>query len=101
MERFLEKRRPPTEIREKLDISYRIEKQSVIIFEIRPRWDNPSQKIEGKIAKATFVQKTRTWKIFWQRADLCWHGYEPNREVKSFEDFLEVVDKDEYCCFWG
>lgn len=101
MERFLSKRRPPIEIREQVDLSYKIENQSVIIFEIRPFWDKPDRKIEEMVAKTTFVKKSRSWKIFWQRADLRWHGYEPDREVGSFDDFLDVVDKDEYACFWG
>jgi hypothetical protein len=43
IENYLSYIRPPEEIREKLDISYRIEKQSVIIFEIRPNWqDSPA-----------------------------------------------------------
>ena len=35
------------------------------------------------------------------RRDLKWHGYEPNLEVKSLEAFLNVVDRDELCCFFG
>ena len=35
------------------------------------------------------------------RRDLKWHGYEPTPEVHSLEAFLNVVDRDEYCCFFG
>lgn len=49
----------------------------------------------------TYVRTQGVWKIFWQRADLKWHGYEPLAEVAAIEDFLEAVDKDEYHCFWG
>ena len=38
MENFTEERRPPTEIRDELDLSYKIENQSIIIFEIRPKF---------------------------------------------------------------
>ena len=44
---FMAKRRPPPEIRDKLDLAYRIEGQSVVIFEIRPFWRDPSETIEG------------------------------------------------------
>ncbi|MCC5789681.1 MAG: DUF3024 domain-containing protein [Opitutales bacterium] len=101
VEEFLERRRPPLEIRDKLDLGYRIEGQSVVLFEVRSRYDNPKEKIEFAVAKATYVRKSNSWKIFWQRADLRWHGYEPHPEVDSLEKFLEVVDKDQYHCFWG
>ncbi|MEX0360298.1 MAG: DUF3024 domain-containing protein [Allomuricauda sp.] len=101
MEGFMEKRRPPERIRNELDLGYRIEKQSVEIFEIRDLWNRPGEKIKEMVAKATFVKSANNWKIYWQRADLKWHRYDPNPEVQDFEKFLEVVDKDELCCFWG
>jgi hypothetical protein len=29
------------------------------------------------------------------------HGYEPMPEVNSLEEFLALVEADEYCCFKG
>lgn len=101
MDGFLAKRRPPVEIREEVDLAFRIEDQSVVIFEVRAYWRDRSQKIEQPIAKTTYVRKSGIWKIYWQRADLKWHGYQPTAEVKDIEDFLNVVDKDEHGCFWG
>ena len=63
--------------------------------------DNPKEKTAIAFAKATYVKSKKIWKIYWQRADLKWHGYEPNPEVKQIEDFLSVVDQDEYGCFFG
>jgi hypothetical protein len=98
---FLEKRRPPPHVRLKLDIGYRIAGQSVELFEVRPRWDKPSEKMEHPFAKATYVKTTGTWKVFWRRADLKWHGYEPAPQVGSVEKFLEIVDEDKHACFFG
>jgi len=98
---FIERHRPPVHIRQKLDISFRIDGQSVIIFEIRPQWDNPTEKMESMVAKTTFVRTQNIWKIYWQRADLKWHLYEPADQVDRFEDFLSVVDEDAFACFWG
>lgn len=98
---YIEKRRPPAHVRNEVDLAFRLEKQSVIIFEIRELWDRPSKKIESPIAKATYVKKTNSWKLYWQRADLEWHRYEPTPESKTIEEFLAVVEKDEYGCFWG
>ena len=98
---FVQKRRPASHIRPKLDIGFRVAGQSVEIFEIRPRWNQPDVKMEHPVAKATFVRNRAIWKIFWRRADLKWHGYGPLPAVASIEKFLAAVDKDEYGCFWG
>ncbi|MFP4161300.1 MAG: DUF3024 domain-containing protein [Ectothiorhodospira sp.] len=98
---FMERRRPPEHIRPKLDIGHRVTGQSLELFEVRPRWDNPSEQMEHAIAKATYVKRSETWKVYWQRADLKWHRYEPHPEAQSVEEFLAVVDEDKYGCFFG
>lgn len=98
---FIERRRPPVHVRPQLDLGFRVTGQSVEIFEIRPRWDKPTVTIEEAVAKATFVKRQRVWKVFWQRADLKWHRYDPVPEVPSLERFLELVEKDEHACFFG
>lgn len=98
---FMNRQRPPEHIRPQLDFGYRIEGQSLELFEIRPRWDDPSKMMEEAIAKATYVSSRNIWKIYWQRADLKWHRYDPQPEVNSVEDFLAVVEEDEYACFFG
>jgi hypothetical protein len=45
MERYLIDSRPPEEIRNQVDLNYKIEQQSVIVFEIRPVWNNPIARI--------------------------------------------------------
>lgn len=98
---FMAKRRPPEEIREKLDLGWRIEGQSVMIYSIRPMWRDESRKIEEPAAKATFVRTTNRWKIYWMRADLKWHSYPLLPEVVFFDEFLAEVNEDGACCFWG
>ncbi|HOP40539.1 MAG TPA: DUF3024 domain-containing protein [Geobacteraceae bacterium] len=98
---YLEKHRPPVEIRNELDLGYRMEGQSIEIFEIRPAWRRPEIKIEDSVAKATYVKTDKIWKIFWKRADSKWHRYQPAPQVKTLEGFLAVVEKDEFGCFFG
>ena len=57
--------------------------------------------MEEAIAKATYVRTRDLWKIFWMRADLKWHGYEPVPTVGSIDKFLAVVNEDRYGCFFG
>jgi len=101
LEDYLEKVRPPVHIREQLDIGYRINNQSVELFEIRPAFQRPTQKIEEAIAKATYVKRVKEWRLYWMRADLKWHRYEPVPEVKNLDKFLQVVEEDAYSCFYG
>ena len=98
---FLEQKRPPVEIRDQVDIGYRIDKQSVEIFEIRPVFMKPKKKTEIPVAKTTFERTSGSWKIYWQKSDLKWHTYEVDPVVKNLGDFLQIVIEDEMSCFWG
>ncbi len=98
---FIQRRRLPEDIRDKVDLSFRIENQSVIIFEVRPVWNNPKETMESHIAKATYVNSRREWKVYWQRADLKWHSYPPCPVVGSLDQFVDLVEKDDNGCFWG
>jgi len=65
LEKFMAKHRPPPHIRNQLDLDARIKDQSVALFEIRPRWDEPLEKIETPVAKATYVKRQELWKVYW------------------------------------
>jgi len=98
---FMERRRPPPEIRAKLDLGYRITGHSVVLFAIRPDWQDATKTMEFPFAKARFVRSQNHWRMFRMGSNLKWHGYEPNLRVVSLEAFLNVVDRDDYCCFFG
>jgi len=99
--KYTEANRPPAHIRAQLDLGFRISDQSLELFEIRPRYDDPSIKIEESVAKTTYVKKSGVWKVYWKRADLKWHGYEPVPEVSTLEEFFALVEEDAYGCFKG
>jgi hypothetical protein len=99
--RFIETHRPPEHIRDQLDIGFRLENQSIVLFEIRPRWDKPQEKMESPVAKATYSKVQQAWKVYWMRADLKWHRYDPTPEVDQLGSFLRLVDEDKNACFWG
>jgi hypothetical protein len=101
LENYLDEIRPPEKMRSELDISYKIENKSVIIYEIRPRYDNPEIKIESDIARTTWVKVKGYWKIFWIRSDLRWHTYAPHPVAQTIQEFVDVVEQDKYGCFWG
>lgn len=98
---FVAKRRPPAEIRDQVDLSFRFDGRYVEIFEIRPRWDKPEEKVEDTVARARYLKSRDEWLVYWQRADLKWHKYDPAPEVRTIQAFLALVDHDEYGCFFG
>ena len=98
---FIDTLRPPAHLRPKVDLGFRVTARSVEIFEIRPRFDDPKKMLEHSVAKGTFVKSIGAWRVYWQRADLRWHRYDPVPEVASLEEFVEVVAEDANACFWG
>jgi hypothetical protein len=100
-ENLLQKRRPPENMRHQVDLNYRIDDQSVLIFEIRSRWDNKDELFESPIAKTTWVKSQNHWKVFWMRSDLKWHVYKPNPTLRTISEFVKLIDQDNYGCFWG
>jgi len=101
LDKFLEQHRPPIHIREQLDIGYKIQNQSVVLFEVRPNFRNPMEKLEIPIAKATYVKTKKQWKIYWHKSDFKWHEYKPVATVVDLEHFLDVVALNEYGCFFN
>lgn len=101
LDAYIARIRPPENIRPQLNIAYKIVEQNVFIIEIRPQFHNPDKKIELEIAKTTFIKANNHWKIFWMRSNLKWEIYKPQPIAKSIEEFVKIVEKDEYGCFWG
>ena len=98
---FMTRRRPPPHLRDQFDLGYTMQGQSIEIFESRPHWKDAGVRQESPVAKATFVRTQGIWKVFWMRADLKWHSYEPKAAVNTFKEFLGAVDRDEHGCFFG
>jgi len=99
--RYVEGRRPPQHLREKVDLAFKIQDQSVVVYEIRPCWDDPNRKMQSEIAKTKYIRGAKIWKIYWKRANGRWVAYPPFPEVESLEEFFKVVDEDSHGCFWG
>jgi hypothetical protein len=101
MEGYLNSSRPPEEVRNEVDLNYKIENQSIIVFEIRPLWDNPSEKIELNVVKATFMKTENKWKIYYFMSDMKWHIYKPAEKVNNLKEFVKILQEDKHSCFRG
>jgi hypothetical protein len=95
------RRRTRPELADQLRFVYEVERQSVIIFVERPDWRDPSKRIRNPAAKFRFVRTTGLWTLYWMRADLRWHAYRPARPTAKLATLVGVVDRDQYCAFFG
>ena len=101
MDAYIESIRPPENIRHEIDICWQFDKQSIVIYESRPRVQDPSLVVHNEIAKATWVQRAKEWHIYWLRGNGKWQRYEPLETVGNLQRFLIEVEKDPLSCFWG
>ena len=86
---------------EQLYIDYKMEEQTLYILEVRPKWNDPTEKTELFVAKFTYVKKDKIWKLYWQRQNMKWQQYEPNGVDKHLESLIKIVSEDPQGCFWG
>ena len=89
------------ELADQLRFVYEIHGQSVVIAEERPDWRDPTKRMRNPVAKLHFVRATGLWTLYWMRADLRWHRYQPAAPSRDLATLVGVVDRDEYCAFFG
>ncbi|MEA3360014.1 MAG: DUF3024 domain-containing protein [Thermodesulfobacteriota bacterium] len=41
------------------------------------------------------------WKLFWQRADMKWHAYDPFKSSRDLAELIAEIDADPHGCFFG
>ena len=95
------RRRSPAHLADKLKLAYEVKGHNVVVFEVRPDWQDPTHRMRTPIARFRFVRTTRVWTLFWMRADLKWHLYAPAKAVADLVSLVAVVDRDEHCAFFG
>ncbi len=91
----------PEHLKDQLRFEYEIEKQNVIIYEVRPFWKDPSEFIKMPIAKLTYVNSRNIWKLYWKRANDKWTLYETRRSATDLGSMLKEIDEDSFGCFFG
>ena len=89
------------DLKHKLFFEYRVCGHDVAVFECRPFWNDPTEMTSGGVAKFKFVRSRNEWQLYWQRADLKWHRYDPYPASKEITQLVEEVEADRYGCFFG
>ncbi len=100
---YVKKIRPPKEIRHKLDIGFKFEKNTFEIFEVRPVWrsPNPNDYQKSSFVKFRYIISRKIWKLYWMRASGKWELYDPFPQSNSLDKIIECIDDDAYGCFYG
>ncbi len=98
---FFKNNEKPDYVRKDALLSFKVYENSVEILECFEAMNTPDKKIEEPIAKASFDQDRKLWKIYWKKDGTKWQQYEDNPEVKTLEEFLTTVKYDENLCFFG
>lgn len=98
---YVESIRPPVEVRKSVDLGYSFSEKEVVLFEIRPQWNNETQLNHYPFVKAKYIKAHKHWKIYWMSATDKWELYKPMPTVRDLAEFVEVVEDDEMGCFRG
>jgi Protein of unknown function (DUF3024) len=85
----------------KVRVGYRIAGNSVILYEERPAFHPPYDWQELVVAKFTYVETRRQWRLYCQHRDRRWHAYQALPAAANLSTLLNEVDRDPTGIFWG
>lgn len=91
----------PPHVRAKLRVDFRIKGNEAILFESRPRFQNPAIWQEAPVAKFRYVRTRQRWELFCQHSDLKWHCYNNLPYSPDLALLAAEVDRDPTGIFWG
>ena len=99
---FIESLRPTEEeTRKLLDFGYIWDGQTAFLFEIRPKWNNPTEIQQHHFAKIRYMKSSKIWKLYWLRASGKWELYEPHPGNANLHELFTEIKNDVYHCFFG
>ncbi|AUS06563.1 DUF3024 domain-containing protein [Tamlana sp. s12] len=102
IKKYIESLRPEdNEIRKKLDFGYSYDGKVVILYEIRPFWNNPEEIENIEFAKIRFYKSRKEWNLYWMRASGKWEIYDPFPKSTHLEKIVNVIKEDKHGCFFG
>ncbi|MBL4745142.1 MAG: DUF3024 domain-containing protein [Flavobacteriaceae bacterium] len=102
IKKYVESIRPESlEIRAQVDFGYSYDGKIIEIHEIRPLWDNPTEKQQFPFVKIVFYKTKQLWNLYWMRASGKWELYEPFPKSTHLDKIIEVIEHDKNGCFFG
>ncbi|WP_299063395.1 DUF3024 domain-containing protein [uncultured Polaribacter sp.] len=102
IKKYVESLRPEDlEMRKQVDIGYSYDGKVVILYEIRPDFMNPKEKIQLEFAKFRYYKSKKEWNLYWMKSDEKWQLYQPFPVSTHLGEIIEVIKKDKHGCFFG
>ena len=93
--------RIPRQIRDELELRFRFEGNSIILYERRPAWNRPGEWTESVVAKFRYFVGRHEWVLYCRERHERWKRYDLIGASRVFEDLLSEIDDDPTGIFWG
>jgi hypothetical protein len=94
-------KRVPAAARSEVRVGYRVDGNTVILYEERPAFRPPHDWKETAVAKFRYAGTQGEWRLYCQHRDLRWHAYQARPASSSFAKLLDEIDADPSGIFWG
>ena len=102
IKQYVESLRPKnSEIRKQRDFGYSYDGKIVILYEIRPLWNNRKEAQKIAFVKIRYYKSRQNWNLFWMRANGKWELYDPFPESSHLVKIIEIIKEDKLGCFFG
>ena len=96
------KKKVPTNVLDKLTLSYKIRGNSVTIFENRAPWHPDMREWTSMaIAQIRYEAKTGEWTLYCADRNDKWHEYYDMDPTKDIDKILVEINEDPTGIFWG
>ena len=89
------------EIRAQLDFGYSYDGKVIVLYEIRPVWNNPKEIQHIECAKIRVYKSRQEWNLYWMRASGKWELYEPFPKSTHLDNIIDIIKEDKHGCFYG
>ena len=100
--KYIESIRPDNlEVRKEIDFGYSYDGKVILLYEIRPIWNNPEKIQHAEFAKIRYYKSRQEWNLYWMRASGKWERYEPFPKATHLDEIIKVIEEDAYACFYG
>lgn len=89
------------DIRKQLDFGYSWDGKTALLFEIRSKWNSPSDILHVHFAKLKYNKLRKSWKLYWKRASGKWELYGSVSERRNPHELLDEISRDPHGCFFS
>ena len=95
------KTRIPKEIKDKIQLIYTIDANTITLIEKRSLWNDSSRWSELSVAIMIFDKESMTWQLYWIRGNGKKEMYTQLEPQKDLQRCIDEIDEDPLCTFWG